>query len=441
MSNSPHRTKSQLLPNRGILTKINPIVRKKAKPKNIQVPVEWNETTAQAYRLLVGPNISGFVQNDLIIDREGEEIQKSSTVEVDNSKKLLSKITPSRLQNPCKPLDVSVSQLDSLHFPGDLLFHIDANGVIPDFDFLTRSKRIKTMSKIKKLPIPDINSSSGLLSSIRPSSSDSTRTSPVKVSPSFRVPPQKNEEEEKHEGPQVNENQVIDLAEVRRRMKKKNLQKIIQSLNQKGFTKLRSYFYVLRCWACYNINARKKASFIVDISETRLTIHSFRQWHVFVARKKQLNQRKLTSIIVNSNRITLNIWNIWKSKASKAIKNAATAGSNIVKRNSLFMGMVLRAYADATKSKKIARKEIRKLFRFHPNGPFTPINDYYTKIRADSIKAKHHHFVKNVPPILKAWLRIVNRSKIDSSKTQSMHRLIRISFFNTWMDIYRALRP
>jgi hypothetical protein len=54
------------------------------------------------------------------------------------------------------------------------------------------------------------------------------------------------------------------------------------SKKQKFLTRLRTYFYVLRCWSRYGINARVKAAFVLDVHHAQFGLHHFKQWHEYV---------------------------------------------------------------------------------------------------------------------------------------------------------------
>jgi hypothetical protein len=94
-------------------------------------------------------------------------------------------------------------------------------------------------------------------------------------------------------------------------------------------------------------------------------------------------------------------------------------------------------FEDAARSRKVARRETAKFFRFKPRGPFTPVNEYYTLKREREIRALHHDYVKRTPPFLDHWRKRVLLTKLDNSRTASVHVLRRGTFFRQWLMIFR----
>ena len=438
MKNSPKGTRSQLLNNRGILTKINPVVRKKSKQTNIQVPNEWNEKTARAYRLLVGPQINKFV--DIKEPTNIIEIEKVENKNKDNEikNKLLNQLTPSRLKQPYQTLNVTPEQLDALHLPSDLLFSVGTYDVSPNFEFLTHSTKKNIKINNKKTPISQLiskNHSNDLINSnntIPLIEKNLNNNSNIKIE--MENIKNNNNEEEIINTPIEN---IPNIEEIKKKNKKLNIDNVLKNLKKKSLTKLRTYFYVFRCWASYNINSRKKSSFILNVHETQILIHIFHQWFIFVSRKNKLNEIKEKTILFLNNTKLLKIWKIWKKKSLKAINNATTAGSNVIKRNLMFMKLILKNFYDATKSKRICRREIRKNFRYNQNGPFQNINHYYTIKRNNIIKSLHFYFIKIIPPILKSWKQVVISTKNDILKTQKIKKIFRISTFWIWYELFK----
>ena len=78
---------SQLLPNRSILAKINAVVRKTPQERNTQIPPEWDDSTSQAYRLLVGPKISEHVHPKAGTSEETESQDQDEDENSQNKKK------------------------------------------------------------------------------------------------------------------------------------------------------------------------------------------------------------------------------------------------------------------------------------------------------------------------------------------------------------------
>ena len=432
------RSKSQLLPNRGVLTRINPVVRKKTKTRNVHVPPEWDQSTAQAYRLLVGPKINNYVdEKDIEESKEKSEIEEIKGKEKEEKESFLNKLYPSRLGEKYEPFEVTVAQLDALTMPNDLLVQVLPPGTVPKYDLILNSQKKKTAKKklqITKEPLPSLSTSVY--------DDEKTLEQPVslKTIKSFlsirsftKMPDLKAEEEE--EAGEKNKDAV--KPDEKKTLKSKTLDEIEKQIAQKAAIRLRMYFYVLRCWACYNINARSKSVFITNVDNSRLSLHYLRHWNSYVQKKLDLRRSKKALDEYISRTQQTKYWSTWKSKSTKAIKNAAIAAAYLEKKNKESFKKILLLYKDCAHSKKTARRDIQKFFRFKPNGPFKEVNEYYTDVRAKNIKAMHHFFIKEVPPVIKVWRQQVLQRKKDNQQIAEVHVILRKFTFADWFEAYK----
>jgi hypothetical protein len=71
----------------------------------------------------------------------------------------------------------------------------------------------------------------------------------------------------------------------------------------------------------------------------------------------------------------------WKRVRMKAILCARVATRALNLRNEELQKTVLTYFTEAAHSRRIARHETLKFFRFKPQGPFTPVNIFYTEKR------------------------------------------------------------
>ncbi|EAX98203.1 hypothetical protein TVAG_263200 [Trichomonas vaginalis G3] len=433
MSNSPRSgAKSQLITNRGILSQINPVVRKKSKARNILVPPEWDAMTSKAYRLLVGPKISDYVEIPKEEESNEPKPDRNTPKNVNDPEKLLANLYPSRLGEEFKPSEVTIEQLDALTLPNDLLVQVLPPGVPPKYDLLLLSQKKKSMKKptIKKKPLPDLPVSlytDDTLDQVPTTKSSFGLKSSMKL-PMF----QEEEEEEAPPTPPQPVEQKDDHIK-----KQRTIEEIEAKLQQKKLIRLRMYFYVLRCWACYNINARAKSVFITDVDNSRLLLHYIRHWNDYV--QKQLVLRRCRAKLEEyiHNQMTTKSWQIWKTKGKKAIKHAHIAAQYLEIRNQNLQKTFFRLFKEVTYSKRIVQREIKKFYRFKPDGPFTEVNPYYTQKRALNVKALHHNFIKRSPPIIKAWKAQVEQHKKDKQQSGMVHDIIRRVTFHQWFELYK----
>lgn len=434
---------SQLLPNRSILAKINAVVRKTPQERNTQIPPEWDDSTSQAYRLLVGPKISEHVHPKAGTSEEAESQDQDEDQNSQSKKKLLQKLRPSRIKDLPQPVKKSNVSFDALHFPPDLLVQVFPPDSIKKFDLIDRSSKQKSHRIVK----PNVKSLN--LSQINTSLPPRSPSNQLHISSDNLNDDTYKEEEEIIESDQAeDQNQNIENKDVD---KSKGSSKIPQlskaheallmtfSARQrlKNITRLRTFFYVLRCWAHYKINSRVKSAFIADVHRTQVILHNFKTWHKYVVTVNRLRRCKLKCENQNSFRITKNCFSHWKTKASRAIRNADAARNALIAFNSRLLKKIFPIYQEAAHSRRICRREIQNSFRYKSEGPFTPVNEYYTNRRMNTIKALHFLFIKKVPPLIRAWIAIVHRTHKDNETSQRVYGIKKRYYFNEWFESYR----
>ena len=431
------RPQTQLIPHRGVLSKINPVVRKKSKPTNTQVPKEWGEDHAQAYRLLVGPKINEYIPPPPETP-EPEKIPEKDLRKMEKEK-LLSKLVPSRLNTPVEPVRVTNESLERMHFPPDLLVQIFPPDHRPRFDLLSRyqTKRPKTSHIVKpkfsskttsradgKSPfqteVLDYQTENINNSLISNEEDDEYSQTEIFI----KVKSDDNEEEEIFQiVPQHHEEDKQDSS-----------QKIYDS---RQAIKVRQMFYVLRCWAKYNTNARIKAMFIIDVIDTHKKLDIFRKWFRYV--KFSIKIRILLNKAQNALRFHryMSSWLIWREKTFKETINARKASDYLQIKNRILLLNYFKELRFALRSQKIYRLEIQKYFRYHHNGPFAIVNKYYEHKRKNTLNALYHHFKKVAPIVLKNWKFFVIQNREFKKRIEEYNEVTKKLMFLRWQQIYK----
>lgn len=508
---SPRRPQTQLLANRGVLTKINPVIRKKAinKQSNITIPPEWSESQAQAYRLLVGPQVNEYMATDNSDASNVSELPSKEKLQQEKKEKLLSKLVPSRLKVPISPLQVTNDNMEELSYPSDLLVQVFPPDQRPKFDLISKqfnrpkTQYIQSRANHSKFPTNIIKPSQNAkknLSTLKLIASSRSNLSELK--PNSRIKNQFYDDFEEEE--EINEDQVndeydyeydkdyhisrkvkkgkndddsngsdsdndtdndnendnnnneiaqtpnqeeINEAEIKRQLiikKKAAQEKRIQQVIRKERIKLRTYFYALRCWAHYKINARSKADFIVDVMRTRKLLSEFKKWHFYV--KKVLILRRLKNEVRETHQKTVlsNSFKKWRNGANSSIVSAGKASRYLLKKNTEKKRIILDNLRNVAHCKRLCRREIAKNFRYFPdiNGKdskhYTPIsNDYYKNKREKNILALHFYFMKISPIVIKRWKDFVKSRKFDYQQIEYCNNSkLRITFRN-WFEKYQ----
>lgn len=496
---SPRRPQTQLLANRGVLSKINPVIRKKTvnKQTNVQIPSEWSESQAQAYRLLVGPQINEYIATNSTGTSITPEETNKEKLQQEKKEKLLSKLVPSRLKAPIAPFQVTNDNMEELYFPSDLLVQIFPPDQRPKFDLLSRSNnrpktqhiqsRTNLLKNITHIVKPSQNvkkkSSATKLISLSKSGLSNLVLTPQNTDQNIDDFEEEEEEEEESIKTQLksngeyeyeydedyhisrrvkkiknsvdqNENfaQNLNQEEINEQERKRQLiikkkaakEKKIQQILRKEKIKLRTYFYVLRCWAHYKINARFKADFIIDVMKTRKLLRDFKKWHFYV--KKVLNLRNLKKEVREKHQKTIvfNSWTKWFNRARNSIISAGKASRFLLNRNNEQKRLILAEFRNVAHSKRLCGREIIKNFRYFSNFDgedakhYTPIvNDYYRQKRKLNILALHFNFRKKCPIVIKAWKIFVKDRKFDNKQIEycNMSKL-RITF-KKWFANYQ----
>lgn len=432
---TPRRPATQLLPNRAVLSKMNTVVRKKPRGDMTvkqQVPAEWGGERSQAFRLLVGPRIKEYyVSENVEVPRAVTPVK---TKEREETERLLSKLKPSRLKTPYEPLNVTQDQIDACIMPSDLLVQVFPPERRPKTHLLNRQWN---PTNIKRTFRPETPSSEAH------SRADSMQTTSVGTTTITTA----------RTG--IDENQpteiLLDIAdavedeipqeEVRaptqRSIRKQKTDPRIAKLRHKQAYKLRSYFYVLRCWARTRINARVKAEFVVEVYKTQVSRHIVNKWHLYVAMVLRLRKCRSRVETIKQNKFLRQTWKVMKRKARTVMAHAVAAAQFRKQREQKQTRILIRAFSKVAHGRHICRIETNRNYRYKSKGPFTPIIDHYSIKRDRNIRARHMNFVKKTPPILKAWLYIVNRSKSDRKKTHEVEELLRKNLFKEWFEAYR----
>ena len=429
---------SQLLPNRNVLTKINPVVRKRSREKKVLVLPEWDEHTAQSYRLLVGPKIKDYIIPDLNTVSEIEAVEEEDQSEQKEKEKFFSKLTASRLKIPLQPLKTAEISYECLHFPDDILYNNVPPDKIKNFDLIGRSSKKKTKNIVRPTSksLTFSRMSSSLLS---PSFKNTTQLSSSRGERTEKIEMEEEEEtieiprkifDEEEESDEIDKNETVDNNHSNSPVSKRE--------RYQNIIKLRTFFYVLRCWARYNINAKVKADFIVDVSNTQIKIHIFDGWHQYVKRVRKLRKIKNEYEIIQKEKIIKTSFNFWKTKSARTIRNVNVSNDVLLKVNRKILSTFFNEFRNVTFSKRICRFETNRNFRYKPEGPFTPINHYYEAKRANNIKSMHFYFKRKIPQILRTWTKIVGRAKKDIEHTEQIHFIRRRSYFIRFCAIYRT---
>ncbi|KAK8883137.1 hypothetical protein M9Y10_045785 [Tritrichomonas musculus] len=485
---SPRRPQTQLLANRGVLNKINPVIRKKAtnKQTNIPIPPEWNENQAQAYRLLVGPQLNNYIAKDSSDTSNTSDPYLKDKSQQEKKEKLLSKLVPSRLKTPITPLQVTNDNIEQLNYPPDLLVQVFPPDQKPKYDLLAKSiNRPKTQyaqSRANRLkPLSNIVKPSQIPKKITSTPRQQTQSKPDLSNLSSNIQgteitDDKFEEEEDKESTlndeydydddyhtsrkeikndnsdQDNDIQKPNQKEIEEEERKKQLimmkkleqERKIKQVIRREKIQLRKYFYILRCWAHYKINARIKADFVIDVIRTRKLLSDFKKWHFYV--RKILILRSLIKEIHETHQRTVlsNSWKKWANSARKSILDAGKASRYLQKRNNEIKKRVMDELRSVTHSKRICRREIAKNFRYYSDFEdkdakrYTTItNEYYNDKRKKNIKALHFNFFKKCPIVFQKWKVFVKDRKFDQRQIDHCNAAKLKNMFVKWFKTYQ----
>jgi hypothetical protein len=431
------RPDGQLLDNRGILAKINAVVRKKAKPPNTQVPPEWDPATAQSYRLLVGPAIrdymaQGSASSSCFISRVQSAI--ASPLLDSGARKLrashLHKDPKSRVQK---------SDISSLRFPPDLL----VDPIPPPFrgnpNLLGRFRARANKAKVVR---PVVNPTALDLGPPTWSSteSDSSRPPTPPAEPLLSEPPPSPTEPmiEEEEAVPVPQPPAIEVPEISSEASLRRYE-VSEAVRWKvrGVMRLRTYFYVLRCWARYRRNARLKSRWMLEVHHTQVLIHFFKGWYRYVRTTLHLRSAGGRIQEVWDRHVKQRYFAFWQDGAARGINLAGSARRAYERLNHELERKCFLALRDAAYGRRVCRSDVARFFRFKPDGPFRPISDFFARKRDRLIRALHHNFAKSIPPVLKTWHAFVLRNRRDRSQIAQVQSVIRGNVFKDWLAIYR----
>jgi hypothetical protein len=421
----------QLLENRAVLRKVNAIVRRNSERASTEVPAEWDPAVGPAYRLLVGPGIASFLSPQRAARSPGVAASERSRHSYGAGDRGPAKLRASRLRAPLEPL--APANLDALAFPGDLIPQPLPRGAARRYDLLGRPRRQRRVVRPALPAGTEGDLASEVWASVSGNLSRLQTMRDLGCAPDAALARAEEEEAAPERAPEPPA-PVEDAAPTRsisRRVQRASGDK------SRFMIRWRSYFYVLRCWARYRINARIKGAFVLDVDRSRMALSIFHKWHRYV-RKVRILRILHAKTQANWNHHRENVaFCSWKRKTIKAILHARLAARAWNAQNERLLKRVLTIFSDVVRSRKMARRETAKFFRFKPGGPFTPVNDYYTLKREINIRALHYDYVKRIPPYLKHWRKRVLLTKLDNSRIASVHVMRRGAWFRDWLEIFR----
>jgi hypothetical protein len=175
----------------------------------------------------------------------------------------------------------------------------------------------------------------------------------------------------------------------------------------------------------------------LDVHHTQISLSFFQKWHKYVATVVHLRNCFEQTQTQWRKRITENYFKNWKKLGTKAILRARVAARFLNQRNRELLKTILDLFYKTAHSRRIARRETAKFFRFKPDGPFTPVNVFYANKRVKNIRALHHHYVKSIPPIMNEWHKLVLLRHRDNDRTAQIYAMRRKSTFRYWEEQYK----
>lgn len=447
MSSPPWAT-SQLVSNRVLLNQVSSVVRRNKNEKKSNFTSDSKATNSESFRLLLGPDSNKFIKTSLenIVtadDSRNSELEEKRI----NDKKLLSNLVPSRLKTPYKPFDIDIKQLDALNLPNDLLIHVGPPGSVANYNILSASlkKRPKSGKRIFKPLSSDISSLKNSLKSVPLT----PKHYPTSFDDEFLLPESLMQNISKRNKNITKTDDIVgavnfdDLdAKVETSIKiheksRKTVEEYFGSKERNVVVKIRQMFYVIRCYANYNINMKHKVAFITDVNDTRILLSSMNAWHSYTSK---MNMHRLLSkqiVDLSAKRKLLSRFYYWKEHAKDFIRLARIAADNLRKLRLKLLFKSFREFRSMTKSRKHCRFDVIKLFRYNINGPFRPLNKYYHEVRTRVLKAYHFNFLKCMTRAVRAWRKKVIQIIQDKKKTMIVYIVIRRLIFSSWYNIYR----
>ena len=437
----------QYMISRSVVDKMKPTAKKKGQKANRDIPNEWSTLPGQTYRLLVGPKITDI--DPTISPFKTEEPVKIEQKQVEGEqkrKKLMDNLTPSRLKTPYKPLDVTVEQLDALVLPDDLLFHPKFS--TQSIDMLSLTKK-KSMSRIKRpdqqiVKPPELNED--LTTMIRRQSMSMTskraRISGVRDvlgDLKSRVCPLDSTSNDKG-GEMCNEGKGDELSEgvlgKQESVPMTKEQLIALKLEKAQRKRIRTFFYILRCWASYNVNGASKIQFVLEALQYRVKIHFFRTWRMNVSHILKLQRMHDTCIDKRRRRVTFDTFMKWKEKSSDALRLINMA---IDFRNKLDISLSKRFFEllkNVTFCRRICRKDIDRNFRYSPNAQMKPLIPYYDRKRALLLRAYNFQFKHLCPRFIHLWKSIITEGRVEQDRTEQVRLVLTRVNFHCWLHNY-----
>jgi hypothetical protein len=438
---TPRRPETQLLQNRGILSKVNAVVRKKSKKSEKAVPVEWEEPVSQAFRLLVGPKIRDYVSmKQEITERPIYE----KTAGKREAERLWRKLTPSRLREKMEPLKVTNDNLKSLKLPPDLLCDPFPGDDRPKSDLLPHylnQKRAKLVFRPRNVPEkPSVQKPEITI----PSSASITA---FVTASERRAPRQRGCEEEEEEEFVIAESKVIEPCaipapvlgqdRVTAALETGDTLKGERKLRNETKIRMRRVFYSLRCWSRFRINARRKAAFIVNVFDTRIVLHATKKWHNYSMTMVGLRRKRVALIGWKESVVFVEHWKRWKTKVEKAIRNVGVCDAAVKRRNEQLCAKYLMLFHEAAHERRIFRLEVERFFRYNPDGPSAKLNPKLTLKRARFVKAMHFRFFRSASDCIRGWFSAILQIRDDRKKSGELTKEVTKIRFNRWFSTFQ----
>jgi hypothetical protein len=161
------------------------------------------------------------------------------------------------------------------------------------------------------------------------------------------------------------------------------------------------------------------------------------KWLHYVKKVTELRRFSTDVVTTWSSHVLTENFMYWKTRAARPIALALIAAKAYAERSMRSLQSIFGLFRSVCHSRRICRREIRKLFKFKPDGPFTEVDEFYTRKRALTIRAMHSDFVKRTPPYLREWHAVVLRTKQDNKATRQVHQIRRRAIFAVWTQVYR----
>jgi hypothetical protein len=317
---------------------------------------------------------------------EGLEPVKVVSREREEKDVLLRKLGASRVTEEVEPLRVTHENLDALRFPPDLLYDPFPDER-PKSDLLTHyflQKRAKLVFKPRSpKERPTSAQKPGF---VLPSATSILAGMPLMAE--TRSPIRRKREEEEEQMENVEALHPVSLQSLMPAPISSSAPgRTARKLRNKTKIRMRTVFYVLRCWAHYKLNARAKATFTAEVYNSRITLHWMREWHHYAAEMGRLKRREHSLMQWRDTTSTSNCWQLWKRKAGRAIRDVGICNRAVEKLEHGISTSFFREWHETAHNHRVLKIEEEKAFRYKPEGPFTELNPNLTLKRTNFIKS------------------------------------------------------